>query len=247
MRQWWYRDHQWLGRFVEWRGNLIRLDGCLFDVSHPQISTALRGRLLRGRYERSERGILEQRLDPFAPVIELGGGIGVVATLVNRRLRDPASHVVVEANASLIPVLERQRHLNGARFTIEHAAIAYENGPVSFDVGAEFISGRIAGGRTGAPVPATTLASVLERHPWTGVTLICDIEGAETALVEREIDVLRAHVMTIVMEVHPALCAPDAYQALFARLTAGGFVEVARVRKVHAFQRRDQPDHSGAD
>jgi hypothetical protein len=103
VRRWWLRDHEWLGAFVRLSGNCVRLDGCRFDVSHPEIADALRARLWRGRYERSARALLADWLDAGRPAIELGGGIGVVATLVNRRLRNPACHVVIEANPASYP------------------------------------------------------------------------------------------------------------------------------------------------
>src|SRR5687768_9453953 len=123
VRQWWYRDHPVLGLLVELAGNRVRIDGCRFDVSHPEISRAIRSRLVRGRYERAELHLLRRWLEPDSPVVELGGGIGVVATLVNRRLSDPARHVVVEANPSLIPVINRQRTANEAHFRVEHGAV----------------------------------------------------------------------------------------------------------------------------
>lgn len=239
IRRWWLRDHAWLGRFVELRGNWVQLGGCRFDVSHPQISRALRARLLRGRYERSELELLKAWLDPAAPVVELGGGIGVVATLVNRRLHSPAEHVVVEANPSLIPVLERQKAANGVAFTVEHAAVDYSGAPTAtLRVGDEFIGGRL--GEADAPgtfeVPTITLARLLARYPSTGGTLICDIEGVETQLVAREGHLLRAHFDTLVIEVHPEFRSQAECDALFAQLAALGFERVASVRKVHAFR-----------
>jgi FkbM family methyltransferase len=238
-RRWWWRDHEWLGRFVALRGNLVRLEGCRFDVSHPLISNALRARLLRGRYERSERELLAAWLDPAAPVVELGGGIGVVATLVNRRLRHPARHVVVEANPALIPVLERQKALNRARFTIVHGAVAYGvSDTAALHVDMEFISGRIGAAQTATvAVPALTLRQVLEPRPWTDVTLVCDIEGLETELVEYEGDILARSCRTLVIEVHPEFRSAEQRAELFARLGALGFAKVASVRKVHAFRR----------
>ncbi len=240
LRQWWYGDHDCLGRLVEFRGDWVRMDDCRFDLSHPQISRGLKCRLLRGRYERSERELLRDWLETGSPVIELGGGIGIVATLVNRRLRDPSRHLVLEANPSLIGIINSQKSQNNAEFTVEHGALDHSSSPtVHLHVEDEFISGRV-----GAPsgdaveVPAVTLEQLLLRYPWTGVTLICDIEGVETELVEREGETLRRHCDTLIIEVHPEFRSPAQCEALFTRLDGLGFERVARVRKVHAFRHR---------
>lgn len=240
LRRWWYADHAWLGRFVELRGNWVRLDGCRFDVSHPQIPRGLRTRLLRGRYERSERTLLNEWLDPGAPVIELGGGIGIVAALINRRLHDPARHLVIEANPYLIPVLEQQKLATSSGFTVEHAALDYSGAATArLHLGNDFISSRLdAGVGETVVVPAVTLHDVLRRYPWTGVTLVCDIEGVETELVENDGEVLSRHCDTLIMEVHPEFRSPAQCEKLPAVLEELGFQKVATVRKVHAFRHR---------
>jgi FkbM family methyltransferase len=238
-RKWWLRDHAWMGRWVAMRGNYVTIDGCRFDVSHPAISDAMRSRLWRGRYERSERAVLAAILDPERPVIELGGGIGVVAAIVNRRLRDPHEHVVIEPNPSLIRVLERQRMLNGAAFAIEHGALDYSGLPFALlPVDTAFIEARVGtSGRT-RHVPSLTFLDVVERYPWRDVTLICDIEGMEVDLVWREGDLVARHCRTIVMEIHPEFRSETECRSVFAGLHSRGFETVASLRKVHAFRRR---------
>jgi len=242
-RRWWYRDHPVVGWFVELSGNRVRIEGCRFHVSHPQISRAIKSRLLRGRYERSELQVLKQWLSPDSPVIELGGGIGVVSTLVNRRLREPAKHVVVEANPALIPVIDEQRVRNAASFTIVHAAVDYSGDEcVPLEVGRDFLSSRTAGTGDGPSVPAVTLQGLLRRYPWHEATLICDIEGAETELVAREGELLGRHFHTLVLEIHPEFRSAAECEELLTRLDALGFREVACVRKVHAFRQSPTSD-----
>ncbi len=84
---------------------VLALDGCEFDVSSPVITRRVKSSLLFHRYERGERQALRRHLDPAKPVVELGGGIGVVACVINRRLSNPHRHVVVEANARLIEII----------------------------------------------------------------------------------------------------------------------------------------------
>ena len=198
----------------------------------------MRTRLWRGTYERSERALLQRWLDSQAPVVELGGGIGVVSTLVNCRLSNPTRHVVVEANPELLPILARQRQLNRASFNVEHGAIDYSGAATTtLDVSDGFLAGRVASGGPGIPVVTTTLERVFERHPWTGVTLICDIEGLETDLVEHEGEIIERHCRTLVIEVHPEFRPDQARARMFEALQRRGFRLVDHLRKVHVLIR----------
>jgi FkbM family methyltransferase len=168
--------------------------------------------------------------------VELGGGLGVTACLTNRRLAHPSNHIVVEPNPTLIGVLEKHRQWNGCRFEIVHGAMDYSGADVvHLNVHRDFISAIVGvdDGQT-SPVPAMTLATLLGRRRFTHGTLICDIEGVEVALVEREGDVLREAFTTLFIEIHP--WTRQDYAAMFARLRAAGFLPIATVGKVHAFR-----------
>jgi FkbM family methyltransferase len=169
----------------------------------------------------------------------LGGGIGVVAAIVNRRLRNPHDHVVIEPNPSLIRVLERQRVLNGAAFAIEHGALDYSGLPFALlPVDTTFIAARVGTSGRSRHVPSLTFLDVVERYPWRDATLICDIEGMEVDLVWREGDLVARHCRTIVMEIHPEFRSEAECRSVFAGLHSRGFDTVASLRKVHAFRRR---------
>jgi FkbM family methyltransferase len=169
-------------------------------------------------------------------VVELGGGLGVTACIANRRLAHPSNHIVVEPNATLIAVLEKNRQWNRCSFEIVHGAMDYSGAAVvHLNVHRDFISA-IVGVDDGhrSPVPAVTLATLLARHRFTHGTLICDIEGVEVPLVEREVEVLREAFTTLFIEIHP--WTRQDYAAMFARLRSRGFLPIATVGKVHAFR-----------
>jgi FkbM family methyltransferase len=239
LRRAWNSDLPWLGRVVAVCGNHVTVEGWRFSLRHVLITDTIRARVLRGRYERSERELLRIWLNPQAPVIELGGGLGIVATIVNHKLARPRDHLVVEANPSLIPVLEQHKRLNGAGFTVLNRAIDYSGQPlVSLCVDGDFISGRI--GPDGADVfrvQATTLRSLAEEQRWERATLVCDIEGAEADLVEHDADTLARWFDLLVIEAHPEHRSSEQLSAMFGRLSQFGFERVASVRKVHVFRR----------
>jgi FkbM family methyltransferase len=229
----WLRGHDnaWLGRWVELRGDRVKIEGCTFRVDAPAISTAAKGAFALGSYERPERLAIRRFLDPALPVVELGAAVGVVSCLTNRRLRDPSRHVVVEANPDLIPVLQANRDLNGCGFEILHRALAYGGETAAFYPYRNFLgsSVEVATARR-VEVPATGLRLILDDRGFDRCTLICDIEGGERALVRNEGEVLAARVQTLILEVHPHLLGNEGVRRLLADLGTHGFRVVHRRR-----------------
>jgi FkbM family methyltransferase len=233
-RRWRTRDRAWIGRFVGRLGT-VRVDDCRFDVSSPLISDELKCRVFYGRYERTERELLARHLSTRLPVVELGGGMGLVACIVNSRLEDPDRHIVVEANSKMLPLIERNRTLNGSRFEVVHGAIAYNATRVRLKTTEDLLASRIQDAPDG-DVPAVQLRPLLERYKFGSCTLICDIEGTEIELVKHELETLRTHVAMIVLEEHPEFCDEDARAGMFKLLARGGFESIDSLRKVHVFR-----------
>jgi FkbM family methyltransferase len=224
-----YQNNRTIGKLIETIGNRIRLEGMTFSVESPVIETHRKGTLLFGLHEAAERSLLNRCLPPDLPVIELGGGIGVVACLANRKLVRPEQHIVVEANPNLIPLLERNRDLNGCQFKIVNKALGYGTESLELRMDSNFLSGRVED-NTGSDVcgplvsvPATSLKAVIDESGFDQLSLICDIEGAETTLVEREINVIGQHVRCFFVEVHPQLTGAEAVARTIERLQAVGF------------------------
>jgi FkbM family methyltransferase len=217
------------GTLVELRGNLVVIEGSRFSFDSPVIPRYLKGHVASERYEEPERKALRHFLDPRLPVVELGGSIGVVACLTNKRLHVPENHVVVEANPDLIPLLQRNRDQNGCRFTIVHRALAYGADQVTFYRNVIFLAGNVdhMWGESCADattVQTITFADLLARFGFDRCTLVCDIEGAECSLVEQEPDVLRARVATLLLEAHRE-ALPDATSRMLQELRRLGFRE----------------------
>lgn len=232
---WRHWNNPVLGRWVELRGNLARIDGCTFTLDSPAIPTGLKALFLFNRYERAERDALRRFLDADTPVVELGGSLGVVACLTNRGLRDPSRHVVVEANAAMLGVLEENRARNGCRFVVMHRAVAYGAPTVAFHQDDDFLAGSVLDGRTGyegrprrvVHVPTVRLRDIMDAHGFARCTLVCDIEGAEVDLVTHELDVLRDRVGTIIIETHPGAVGEATVRAMLDQLAGAGFRRVA--------------------
>jgi FkbM family methyltransferase len=220
------------------RGHRVVVEGCHFDLSDPQIGLEIRGRFVRGAYERDELRLLEVVLDPSRPVVELGGCLGVVSAVTNRRLADRTQHVVLEANPALLPILERHRAMNGAGFAIRHGALAYGSETVELFLHRTLVTASSAQMRQGRAVrvPATTLTALLDEAGFASVTLIADVEGAERELIEHEPEVL-SRVDAALIELHPQVYGEDGAARILAAFRQAGLREAAASRGVHALVR----------
>jgi FkbM family methyltransferase len=229
-RAYWYRlraidrYRRSAGWLVERLGDRVRIDGLIFSTASPVIARVKKGELLLDRHEPEERRLLERWLRTDLPVVELGGAMGVISCLTNRRLARPQDHVVVEANPGIIPLLERNRDLNRCGFRVINKALAYDADTVAFNVHSSFTESRI-GDDSGMAVlaPTTSLGAILAEAGFDQISLICDIEGAEAALVERELDTLQRHVRTLLVEIHPYLIGQETAAWINRALEGAGF------------------------
>lgn len=228
------RDNTLQGRWVELRGNQVTLEGMVFSVATPAVPRINKSQLLQGRYEQLERDFVEKYLDPASPVIELGGGLGVISCVVNSRLHNPEWHVVVEANPLMISTLERNRQQNKCKFMILFSAIAYHDDIVTIHQSG-FSTGINTTSTMSARVPTITLSQVAKLSGFSTFTLICDIEGAELDMIENDVECLQNQVTTIIMEIHPETMGKTAVEVGIQRLSSLGFSELAQHQDVYVF------------
>ena len=217
---------------------VARLDGCRFTLDPAVVSESLRYLLLSGKHEAPERALVRRFVNPALPLVEFGGALGVVSCVANRLLHIPERHVVVEANPSLIPVLTANRDLNRSRFAVLNRVVGYDQTFASFPIAHNVLASslRVETGHR-VNVPTTSLAGILDEFGFDRCSLICDIEGAESELVRREVATLAGRVETIIMEVHDRLLGVEQTQALWAALRESGFDVVGREHDTVAMRR----------
>jgi len=229
----------------------LRSHGSAFDfhgqsVRVPEgVDIALANALIKSKYEREEAAFVKAYLPASAPVIELGGSLGVVSALIGSRLDQDVTHLILEANPDLIDICAENASQRGARSATQvvNAALSYEGPQVSFTMGENEHVSRlsstpkpITGGRT-ITVETVTLAALHARIGMPeGYSLVCDIEGAEIAMVDNDAETL-SKAGLIILETHPAFYADGATEAtaLCARITSLGFTEAAREGAVVVF------------
>jgi FkbM family methyltransferase len=227
-------DHRWnqlrinnhtVGRLVELAGNKVRIEGLKFSVDCPGITTSHKSTLCFGLHEIEERALLNRWLPADLPVVEIGGGLGVVSCLSNRKMSRPQDHVVVEANPLLVPLLEQNRDLNRCQFKVVNAALAYDTQMIELGIDSAFVGSSIEGSfdRT-VSVPTTSVAAIADSNGFDRFSLISDCEGGEGALVDRELDTLRNRCRFLLVEIHPARLGQEGFDRMIKRLLDAHFV-----------------------
>jgi FkbM family methyltransferase len=214
-----------------------------FSVDSPEITTPHKSTLWFGLHETEERALVKRWLPADLPVVELGGGLGVVACLINRRLAQPDHHVVVEPHPEMRRLLALSRELNRCRYRVIPAALAYDCQTATFGRHACVLASKLGephtGGHRTVLVPAVTLANVLDSAEFGPCSVVADIEGAEADLIERELDTLRERCRFFVVEIHPSVLGEERCERIVGRLVDAGFRLRERVGSNWAFGRDD--------
>lgn len=213
-------------------GGLIRLGPCLFR-SDPQS----RELLLEGIYEEKERCATKRFVRPDVPVVEFGASLGVVSCLLNRRLRNPNRHVVVEANPRNLPMLIGNRNRNGCKFEILHGAAGVAEKTIRLYLGnSALTASSITTTDNSVEVRSITLEAVIRDWGFNSCALVCDIEGSEINLIRSEIETFRSRVEVFIVEFHPLISGPEIVEEARRFLEANGFEQLWQWGDVSVFR-----------
>lgn len=214
-------------------GGEYRHRGLRFAVPASLTRRGFRGRFLLGLYEFPERRLL-RHLPPDSTLLDLGGCLGVVSCLANRRLRNPAQHVVVEANPALIPTLTANRDRNDAAFAVLHGMVG---GTGRFWPGGNIVAGSAHRPR-GEPlsVPVLNLDAMEAGSDLRFDAFLIDIEGGEAEFVAAEGERL-SRARFVLMEFHPNFIGKERCDVIEQQLGAAGLVRIGQVLNAQAWVR----------
>ncbi|MEL6372676.1 MAG: FkbM family methyltransferase [Pseudomonadota bacterium] len=239
----WQRQRA-IKRYLDATGGAFLFAGKPVELP-PDTVLGLQYAVAQETYERAERDLIDAHLPADLPVIELGGCLGLVSSYIARRLALDVEHIIVEANPALLEICARNAHAHreGVRAQVLHHAVAYGMDEVSFAVRANPHGSRLDDGATKGTrvtVPAVTLSALVAQTLGEGKPfgLICDIEGAEFDLVERDGAALAACQMAII-EVHPDVFEAQgrSLEAFLALAQDAGLKPIAQESQVIAFER----------
>ncbi|MDD9733855.1 FkbM family methyltransferase [Mameliella sp. AT18] len=198
---------------------------------HPQITKGrIRGALKSDTYERKECDAVMRVVRPGDRVLELGGGIGYMSTLLSVK-KQVARVVSYEANPALIPYIRSVHAANGVEnVDLRNALLSPQAGdPVPFYVRRNFLASSMDreadpdSVTEEVPIMQHAIAPVLEAE--TPDVLVCDIEGAEADLLPAgDWSGLRAAVI----ELHPQWIGQSGVQAVFDAMHSAGLTYFPR-------------------
>jgi FkbM family methyltransferase len=177
-------------------GNRIRHHGLWFDVRSSDFSPQVRAQMFWGGYEGAETRMICGLLRGSTTVVELGSSLGVTSAHI-AALMAPGGHIVcVEANPQLLAGLRERLVPRTASMRVDfvHAAVTSHCGHAVLAVSPKTVSSRLGAVRpedVAARVPALTLREILRRTGISDFDLVSDIEGAESAFLLQDPDVLR--------------------------------------------------------
>jgi FkbM family methyltransferase len=213
-------------------GGSYELDGLVLSVP-PGMKRDIKHQIIRGDYEKDEIELARRWIDPNLPLIELGGCMGILSAHLRRLLAPTMQLVIVEANPGLAETCEANatRRSSNAHTHVICAAVAYGVDHVDFHLNRNVHVSGIASAdkKANHRSPAVTLGKLVrEQLPVdTDYTLVCDIEGCEYDVLEKDADALGRCKLAII-EVHPQLFDDQlAAQQRFESLArAAGFIQV---------------------
>ena len=97
------------------------------------LNSRLKDRLKKSTWEEQEFKYLKY-MNPNACVLELGGCLGVISLVINKKLNNPKKHVVLEPNPKLIPFMEKIKSDNDGQYQIIDTFLSTSQGEVQNDI-----------------------------------------------------------------------------------------------------------------
>lgn len=191
----------------------VKTNGWKFDFHGIEVDVpddsplALTNALIKGKYEAEEAEFISRYLPSNMPVLELGGSLGIVSSLIRKHLDTETAHLIVEANPALIEICSKNMSHPAGKVLCK--AVSYDGSTANFEIKpnphASMISNTSEDGTTIIEVEAITLTALWkEMGSPRGYTLVADIEGAELDMISYDVAAL-SYAGLVIIELHPHL------------------------------------------
>lgn len=206
------------------------LDGVKVPIQGSALSPRMRRHLMRGGYERAERKLLGRLIQPGDRIIELGASLGIVSSLLARKVGPEGGVVAVEPNRLLHHHFEKQLAVNNVTATLIPAlGCPLWDGPIPesilsqrFNPVENSLSGRAAS-EEGDSVSWLTLREVASQAGLENPTaIVIDVEGGEQIWCDRAPG-FPPSVRTVIVEIHPHLIGDEKSGVCVQALVNEGF------------------------
>jgi FkbM family methyltransferase len=180
----------------------------------PYITPYIKSMLFWGLYESAEAKSVLKYIDDKHDIIELGGSIGVISSLVGK-FKGSRKIICVEVNSDLVPVIEKNlNHNKVTNYTIKNIAIGDDSADLWFTPGAHSTHGQVGErlSNDSIKIPMTTLSELVTSEKISQYNLICDIEGSEIDIILSDPNSLK-NCQTLIIETHEVTRNGRTFQA----------------------------------
>ena len=214
-------------------GQIVTVDGIRMRID-PLMSDFNIRKLASGRHTVHERSLLSRHLRDEDRVLELGGGIGMVAIHCARRL-GPGRVLSYEGNPRMEPLIRENYALNGVEPDLRMAVLGEREGSVTFYVAERFSHSAMtdnSGQGTAITVPMEPYEDA--RRDFKPTVLVVDIQGAEIEFFRYA---SLEGVRMVLVEFHPPVTGILPILGVRRSLRRQGFIESARSGSSSVFVR----------
>ena len=225
----------------------FEVDGVVLPLKQLPLDAKTKRRILRGGYETAERKLVAKFVKQGDQVLEFGGSLGVVSSILAQRVGASGRVISVEPDDSLRLAFNYQMQLNNLEVKcicalgcpIWAEAVPDEWKSQSFSNQGHSLSGRAERGGADDGVgsaPWKTALEICHESSLEPNVLIVDIEGAETVWCEHSPNFPKS-VDLLIVEFHPEINGEEDAGRAVQAIVDEGFKIVGFSRTVIAFKR----------
>ncbi len=223
---------------LEWDGIKVLLKK---SPLYPRIR-----HLRRGSYEKSERDLTRQFIEPGEQILDLGASVGIVTCFLGRQAGPAGRLVCVEADIRLKASSEAHLALNGVHAVWINALccplwrdqVPAHIAQQSFQRSEQTLSGRaVLGPTTGESPPWLTALAICQQTELEPTALVMDIEGTEAVWAENPPN-FPGSIRLVIAEFHPNKIGLGVAGRAVQAILNEGYIVAGLSGTVFAFQRK---------
>jgi FkbM family methyltransferase len=210
------------------------------------LSDGLINRMTNNVWEETEAKAIKD-IDPNSSILDLGGCIGITSCILNKKLKNPNNHIVLEANPMLISSLEGIRNENLCKFKIENKILGTKTiEKIDFFINPHHaMDGSIFPDKRRIfteQISQTTISELENKYSINFNALICDIEGAEWEMWQNILlhDNYFLKFHTIICEFHNILSNKNNLDSIIKHLNNQSYKIIKYSSQVYGFFKNKQ-------
>lgn len=164
-------------------------------------------RIENGIYEKDEIYLVNKMDIKDSTVLELGGCLGVLSTILNKKLAKPQNHIVIEPNPELIDTITYNKLHNNCKFKIENCVISKNGLHTTFTCYDKAVAGS-AHRRDNFeknPRKYEIKNKTLDDYDHKFDVIVMDIEGGELQFLYENHEYIKKNTKYIMLEIHERL------------------------------------------